>query len=113
MPDTMRVKDYRLVLICLFVCAASLWVGIRYFYRVFPEASIQFNVDKESSESIARGFLATQGIAVDGFRHASAFLYDDETKVFLERQLGLKRANALIGSEVKLWRWGHRWSAST
>jgi len=109
MPDSMRAKDYRLILICLFVCAASLWVGIRYFYRVFPEASIQFNVDKESSEPIALGFLAAQGISLDGYRHASAFLYDDETKVFLERQLGLKRANSLMGNEVKLWRWGHRW----
>jgi membrane protease YdiL (CAAX protease family) len=109
MPDAMRAKDHRLILICLLVCAASLWIGIRYFYRAFPEASIQFNVDKESSAPIARGFLATQGISVDGFRHASAFLYDDETKVFLERQLGLKKANSLMGSEVKLWRWGHRW----
>jgi len=109
MPDTMRAKDYRLILICLFVCATSLWVGIRYFYRAFPEASIQFNVDKASSEPIALGFLAAQGISLDGYRHAAAFLYDDETKVFLERQLGLKKANSLMGSEVKLWRWGHRW----
>ena len=109
MPDTLRAKDYRLILLCLLVSAASLVVGIRYFYRAFPEASIQFNVDRDSSEPPAQKFLAAQGIPLEGYRHASAFVYDDEAKVFLERKLGLKRANVVMAGEIKLWRWGHRW----
>jgi hypothetical protein len=49
MPDTLRAKDYRLILFCLLICAASLYVGVRYFYRAFPEASIQFKVNRDSS----------------------------------------------------------------
>ena len=37
------------------------------------------------------------------------FQFDEDAKVFLERELGLERANAIMGREVKLWRWGHRW----
>jgi membrane protease YdiL (CAAX protease family) len=109
MPDTLRAKDYRLILFCLLICAASLYVGVRYFYRAFPEASIQFKVNRDSSEPLAHSFLTAQGISVDGYRHASAFLYDDDAKVFLERELGLHKANAVMGTDVRLWRWGHRW----
>jgi len=109
MVEKLRSTDYRLILICSLICAASLFVGIRYFYRAFPEASIDFKVDKTASESLADNYLATQSLSTKGYRHASSFRYDDEAKVFMERELGLEKANVLMGKEVKLWRWGHRW----
>ncbi len=109
MDDRLHARDYRFVLICFAVCAASLWVGVHYFYRAFPEASIDFQVTKDASLPIAERFLAAQGISTGTYRHAAVFRYDDETKVFLERELGLERANALMGRDLKLWRWGHRW----
>jgi membrane protease YdiL (CAAX protease family) len=109
MDDRLQPRDYRFILICAVVCAASLWIGIRYFYRAFPEASIEFQFTKDTSLPVAERFLAAQGISVRDYRHASAFRYDDEAKVFLERELGLEKANALMGRELKLWRWGHRW----
>jgi membrane protease YdiL (CAAX protease family) len=109
MVEKLRSTDYRLILICSLICAASLFVGIRYFYRAFPEASIDFKVHKVASESLANKFLAAQSLSTQGYRHASSFQYDDEAKVFMERELGLVKANVLMGKEVKLWRWGHRW----
>ncbi len=109
MTEKLRSSDYRLILICLVLCAASLFVGIRYFYRAFPEASIDFKVDKGASELLAQKFLAAQSISIQDYHHASSFRYDDEAKVFMERELGLERANALMGKEIRLWRWGHRW----
>ncbi|HYK90436.1 MAG TPA: type II CAAX endopeptidase family protein [Acidobacteriota bacterium] len=109
MKEKLRSSDYRLILICFLICAAGLVVGIRLFYRVFPEASIDFKVDKNASEDLGRSFLAAQSISLVGYRHASSFRFDDEAKVFMERELGLQKANALMGKEVKLWRWGHRW----
>jgi membrane protease YdiL (CAAX protease family) len=107
--EKLRSADYRLIAACILVCAASLLVGIRYFYRAFPEASIDFRFNKDSSRQLAGQFLADQDLATAGYRHAASFQYDDEAKVFLERELGLEQANALIGDRVKLWRWGHRW----
>ena len=52
----------RFVPICVLICAISLWIGTSYFYRAFPEASIDFRVDRYSSEPIAEKFLASQGI---------------------------------------------------
>jgi membrane protease YdiL (CAAX protease family) len=102
-------KDARFVLICLLICAASLFIGASWFYRAFPEASIDFKVDRPSSKPVAERFLESQGVDTSGYIHASAFQYDNTAKVFLERELGLKRANLLVKKDVKLWRWGHRW----
>ncbi len=102
-------ENARFVLICLLICAVSLVIGTSYFYRAFPEASIDFKVDRISSQPLAEKFLASQGIKTSGYFHASAFQYDDQSKVFIERELGLKKANALMRNRVKLWRWAHRW----
>jgi membrane protease YdiL (CAAX protease family) len=109
MSETLRTRDYRFICLCALVCAASLFVGLRYFQRAFPEASIDFRVDRDSSKAVALNFLREQGISTDGYLQASTFRYDDETKVFLERELGLERTNTLVTGPVKLWRWGHRW----
>src|SRR6185503_380054 len=109
MVQKLRPKDYRFILICLLVCAFSLIIGIRYFYSAFPEASIDFQFNRESSQPVAESFLAAQGLSTGGYRHAAAFEYDGAAKVFMERELGAEAANAVLGNEVRLWRWGHRW----
>lgn len=109
MPDKLEPRDYRFILLCLVLCAASVIFGIRYFYRAFPEASIQFQVTRDSSLPVAEKFLTTQGVSTVGYRHASVFRYDDEAKVFMEREVGLEKANALLSRDLRLWRWGHRW----
>ncbi len=108
-PKVHMSKDARFVLICLLICAVSLFIGASWFYRAFPEASIDFKVDRLSSQPLAEKFLASQGMDTAGYLHASSFQYDNASKVFLERELGLKQANLLMGKDVKLWRWGHRW----
>ena len=109
MAETLRSSDRRFIGVCIVVCAAALYVGILFFHRAFPEASIEFRVNRDSSLPVAERFLASRNLSLEGYRRASAFRYDDESKVFLERELGLARANALMGKEIKLWRWSHRW----
>jgi len=107
--ETLRSSDRRFIAVCVVVCAAALYVGVLFFHRAFPEASIEFRVNRDSSLPVAERFLASRNLSLEGYRHSSAFRYDDESKVFLERELGLERANALMGKEIKLWRWSHRW----
>jgi membrane protease YdiL (CAAX protease family) len=109
MPERLRRTDYRFLLICLLLLTAAVWFSARYFYRAFPEASIDFRVTRDQARAQAEAFLAAQGFRVDGYRSASRFSYDDTAKTFLERELGLDRANRLMGSRVRLWRWSWRW----
>jgi membrane protease YdiL (CAAX protease family) len=109
MPERLRRADLRFLAICFLLLTATVWFSARYFYRAFPEASIDFRVTREQARAQAEAFLASQGLHVNGYRQASRFSYDDDAKTFLERELGLDRANRIMGSRVRLWRWSWRW----
>jgi membrane protease YdiL (CAAX protease family) len=102
-------RDVRLVLGCIAVAAVSLFFGIKYYFRAFPEASIEFRVTKESSVPVAESFLKTMGVEPSGYRHAAVFGFSDEQKTFLERELGVEETSRLLETTVRLWRWRHRW----
>jgi hypothetical protein len=119
-------KDFRLIGVCVFVAALSLWITTRFFFQVFPEASIKFKINRESSFPIAEEFLKglkqgdsekhgagasslTPFAGLPDYHHAAIFDYDETAKTFLERELGLEKANRIMGQEVRLWRWKHRW----
>ena len=83
------------------------------FTRAFPEASLEFAVNRSSSLPVAERFLAEHApraaSALTERRHAAIFRYDVDAKVYLERELGLERLGEMIASrEVRLWSWSHR-----
>jgi len=109
MNERLRAPDYRFILICAALLASTTWFSVRNFYRAFPEASIDFKVSREDALSVAGKFLSGQGYHLEGYRQAAQFTYDEQAKTFLERELGLERANRIMGTRVRLWRWGYRW----
>jgi membrane protease YdiL (CAAX protease family) len=109
MQDRLRSSDYRFIAICLALLGASTWFSVRNFYRAFPEASIDFRVNRSDAQTLAARFLERRNYAVGGYRQASRFDFDDQAKTFLEREAGLERANRIMGSRVRLWRWSYRW----
>ena len=109
MKERLRASDYRFILICAALLAATTWFSVRNFYRAFPEASIDFKVSREDARNIAARFLADQGYRLEDYRHAAQFTYDEQAKTFLEREAGLERANRIMGTRVRLWRWAYRW----
>jgi membrane protease YdiL (CAAX protease family) len=102
-------RDVRFVAACLVVAIGCGLVAWRWFGRAFPEASIEFAVNRSESQAVALAFLERLDLLPSGHRHAAVFDYDDDTKTFLERELGLERAQAVYGDSVRLWRWKHRW----
>ena len=109
MTDRLRASDYRFIAVCLVLLAASTWFSVRYFYLAFPEASIDFRVGRSEARTIAESFLTGHSYQVSGYRTAASFNFDDNAKTFLEREVGLQRANQIMGSQVRLWRWSYRW----
>ncbi|HUR82094.1 MAG TPA: CPBP family intramembrane glutamic endopeptidase [Thermoanaerobaculia bacterium] len=105
----LTLRDWRFIAICLVLAAASVFVIARYFSSAFPEASIDFKYDRESSRAIAVQTLAAQGVNVVGMKHAVRFDSDDNARVFLERSLGLDRAKHVLRDDVRVWTWHHRW----
>jgi membrane protease YdiL (CAAX protease family) len=107
--ERLTAADHRFLLICVLLLALTVWFSATYFYRAFPEASIDFAVTRGQSLELAQHFLTSQGYQTAGYREAGRFNYDDRAKTFLERELGLEKANQLMGRRVRLWRWSHRW----
>ena len=102
-------NDLRLLLGCAILTVIGLAVGARFFYDAFPEATIDFDLTRGEARDQAASFLQDRGFDLDGYRQAALFRYDDNAKTFLERELGLEGASAVIGDPVRLWRWSNRW----
>jgi membrane protease YdiL (CAAX protease family) len=109
MPIRLGRSDFRTIVVVVLAAAASLAVAIRYFPRVFPEASLTFRVGRSDSQPIATEFLQARGFNLNGYDHAARFSYDDNAKLYLERTQGIDGMNTLARGPVHLWRWEHRW----
>jgi len=105
----LTVSDRRFLLVCLLTFVAGIGVVTLLFHRAFPEASIGFKVDRGEARVLAEQFLAGQELSIEGDRFAGIFDADDDSKVYLERTLGLEAANQAYQDPVKLWRWQLRW----
>ncbi len=109
MSTTLTSADRRVIAIAIVVAGISLAIGVKYFSHAFPEAAIEFRVNRDDSTPLATKFLADRGWSVSGYRHAAVFDFDDDAKVYLERTQGLARMNTLTRGPIHLWRWSHRW----
>ena len=108
MPVKLTSSDRKTIVIAALVAAASLFIGAKYFWKAFPEAAIDFRVNRDDSTPIALKFLTDRGILVQGYRHVAVFDYDDSAKVYLERTQGLERMTGLTRGPVRLRRAGRR-----
>lgn len=108
-PNRLNDSDWILIAICAAVVIASVAIVVRYFQAAFPQAAVEFRYDRNTSRAIAERLLKAQRLDVGGMKHAVRFDSDDTARIFLERSLGLERANAIMASEVRVWSWRHRW----
>ena len=105
MKERLRASDYRFIAVCVALLAGTTWYSAHNFYRAFPEASIDFRVNREGGRQLAERFLGGRGYRTDTYREASSFTVDDDAKTFLEREVGLERANQIMADRLHLWRW--------
>jgi len=109
MKERFERRDLVFIAVCLVLGVLCLWFSIANFGRVNPEASIRFEDTRTDSRERAEALLDRMEVPPGDRRYAAVFSYDGEAKVYLERELGLERANEIMGSEILLWSWAHRW----
>src|SRR6266581_2800988 len=100
MNEQLTRRDWVLIAVCCGVVALSLFVIFNWFYAAFPEASIDFRYNRDSSLSLAR-----RVVDVRDYKHAAVFDGDEVAKIFLERTLGLANANRVMRHDVRIWWW--------
>jgi hypothetical protein len=100
--------DVHVLLLWLLAALLGGFVAYRYFFRAFPEASVDFKVTRSAAVDRARKFVEDQGVSLQGYQSSVVFSVDDDTKTYLEREVGLEQANRLMASEVSVWYWDVR-----
>jgi membrane protease YdiL (CAAX protease family) len=101
-------KDAKVLLIWILAGILGAGVAYTYFFRAFPEASVEFKVPRADALTLAKQFAAAQGAQLGGYDSSIVFEVDDTAKTYLEREVGLQQANQMMANEVHIWYWQTR-----
>jgi membrane protease YdiL (CAAX protease family) len=106
--DRLTNSDKRALLLGVLLGVVGLVFAQKYFFRAFPEASVDFKVSRTEALARAQKFVGSLGEDVSGYQSAIVFDVDDNAKTYLEREVGLQQANRLMSSELNIWYWNVR-----
>ena len=101
----LTISDKRALVLWVIAGILGAVFAQKYFFRAFPEASVNFQVSREEAQARAQKFVTGLGENVSGYQSTIVFQVDDNAKVYLERQVGLQEANRLMSSELNIWFW--------
>jgi membrane protease YdiL (CAAX protease family) len=106
--DRLTGSDKRALLLWVLLGVVGAVFAYHYFFRAFPEASVDFRVSRAEAVARAQKFVGSLGEDVSGYQSAIVFDLDDNAKTYLEREVGLQQANQLMASELNIWYWNVR-----
>ena len=106
--DRLTSANKRALLLWVVAGIVGALFAYKYYFRAFPEASVNFKVSRGEALSHAKQFVAGMGEDPSSYQSAIVFNVDDEAKTYLEREVGLAEANRLMSSELNIWYWDVR-----
>jgi Type II CAAX prenyl endopeptidase Rce1-like len=106
--DRLTGPDRRALLLWVLLGIVGVAFARHYFFRAFPEASVDFRVSREEALKRAHDFVGGLGENISGYRSSIVFDVDDNAKTYLERELGLQEANRLMSTRLNIWYWNVR-----
>lgn len=106
--NRLTASDKRTLLLWILLGVVGAVFAQRYFFRAFPEASVDFRITRSEAIERAKQFVASAGENAGGYETAVAFEVDDNAKTYLEREVGLQQANQLMSHELNIWYWDVR-----
>lgn len=98
-------SDKRILALWIVCGIVGVLFAHKYFFRAFPEASVDFKVSRTEAQSRAKQFVEGLDENLSGYQSTIVFSVDENAKTYLERELGLKQANSLMAGEVSIWYW--------
>ena len=101
-------SEKRALLFWLALGVAGALFARHYFFRAFPEASVDFRVSREEALARAQRFASSMGDDLSSYQSAIIFDVDGDAKTYLERELGLEQANRMMSTELHIWYWSVR-----
>src|ERR1700694_2695562 len=104
-PDRLTSANKLALLLWVIAGISGALFAHKYYFRAFPEASVNFKLSRGEALSRAKQFLASMGADAESYQSAIVFTVDDDAKTYLEREVGLVEANRLLSSELNVWYW--------
>ena len=101
-------NDAKVLLLWILAGLIGAYVAYTYFFRAFPEASVDFKVPRAEALADAKQFAAAQGAQLAAYDSSIVFEVDDTAKTYLEREVGLEQANRVMAGQVHIWYWQTR-----
>jgi hypothetical protein len=98
-------RDKRALVLWVLAGIIGAWFAHHYYFRAFPEASVDFRVSRDEALRRAQDFMASMGQNIGGYQSSIVFDVDDNAKTYLERTIGLQQANQLMASQLHIWYW--------
>jgi len=106
--DRLSGSDKRVLLLWILCGIVGAVFAYKYFFRAFPEASVDFKVSRAESQKRAKEFVEGLGNNLTGYQSTIVFDVDENAKTYLEREVGLREANRLMSGELNIWYWDVR-----
>ena len=106
--ERLRGSDKRVLLLWVLCGLIGALFAQRYFFRAFPEASVDFKVSRADAQVRAKQFVEGLGENLNGYESTIVFDVDENAKTYLERELGLQQANQLMSGQLNIWYWDVR-----
>ena len=103
--EKLNAADWRVILLWILAGLIATGVAWRYYFKAFPEASVNFQVSRAQVLDIGRQFVTAQGANLNGYQSTIVFNVNDDAKTYLERTVGLEQANKLLATQVSAWSW--------
>ena len=106
MADTgLSGSDKRVLLLWIACGLFGAFFAARYYFRAFPEASVDFKISRSAARQRAKQFVEGLGENIAGYQSTIVFEVDEDAKTYLERELGLQQANRLMAGPLNIWYW--------
>ena len=78
--------------------------------RVSPVAAVEVKYDRGEIAQMAKDYVQSRGLDVEGYRQAITFGGDLNAQFYLERTVGVPRMNQMVrDKEAPVWGWTVRW----
>lgn len=105
-------QDVKWIVLFLVLGVLGVSIFLRYFDQAFPIASLNFKLTRAEAYQKAETFVTDMGYDTKTYRSAQVLDSAGLQQVFLERTLGLEKANQLARDWVSIWYWHIRWFKS-
>ncbi len=90
--------------------AFGLAVFLHFYPQAFPEAGIDFRINRNQALEIGEKALGQLGVQdLSGYIRSAEFNWHETAKRFLEKTMGLAKASEIMRREISVWYWSCVW----